>query len=65
MNDAYDFYDDEQLFGVNDWELYKRGEQPKGWLEDRKNLLVARCRAQADKLVEVWVMPHQAGRGNR
>ena len=55
MNDVYDFYDDEQIFGVNDWERYKRGEQPKGWLEARKNLLVARCRAQSENLGEVLV----------
>lgn len=47
MNDDYD---DDLLFGLDDIESYKRGEQPKGWFEARKNILLARCRAQQASL---------------
>lgn len=38
--------DDDLLFGMDDLERLKRGEQPVGWLEDRKAVLLARCHAQ-------------------
>lgn len=42
--------DDDLLYGVDDLEDYKRGEQPEGWLADQHKLLEARCRAQTAKL---------------
>jgi len=39
--------DDDLLFPVEDVELWKYGYLPNPWLEDRKNLLIARCRSQA------------------
>ncbi len=47
MNDDCD---DNLLFGMDDIESYKRGEQPDGWFEARKNILVARCHAQNERL---------------
>lgn len=47
MNDDYD---DDLLFGLDDIERYKRGEQPRGWFEAQKNILVARCHAQNERL---------------
>lgn len=41
MND-----DDDLLFGVDDLERLKRGEQPDGWLEAQKAVLIERLRAQ-------------------
>jgi len=38
--------DDDLLFSVDDIAGWKRGERPDGWLEDRKNVLLARCHAQ-------------------
>lgn len=42
MND-----DDDLLFGVDDLERFKRGEQPDGWLDAQKAVLIARCQAQS------------------
>lgn len=41
MND-----DDDLLFGVDDLERWKRGEQPEGWLDQQGAALLARCHAQ-------------------
>lgn len=49
MNDDYD---DDLLLGLDDIESYKRGGRPKGWFEARKNILLARCRAQQASLEE-------------
>jgi len=49
MNDDYD---DDLLFGLDDIDLFKRGEQPEGWFEAQKDILVARCRAQNERLKE-------------
>ena len=42
--------DDDLLFGVDDLERLKRGEQPDGWLDAQKSVLIARCRAQSADL---------------
>lgn len=42
--------DDDLLFGVDDLERLKRGEQPDGWLEEQKDVLLARCHAQTARL---------------
>lgn len=42
MND-----DDDLLFGVDDLERFKRGEQPDGWLDAQKAVLIARSKAQS------------------
>lgn len=39
--------EDELLFGVDDLGDWQRGERPKEWLEERKNVLLARCQAQS------------------
>lgn len=39
--------DDDMLFGLEDIEAWKRGERPESWLQERKEVLVARCRAQS------------------
>lgn len=46
MNDDYD----DLLFGFDDIERYKRGEQPEGWFGERIDILLARCRAQQTRL---------------
>lgn len=38
--------DDDMLFGLEDIEAWKRDERPETWLRERKDVLVARCRAQ-------------------
>ena len=42
--------DNDLLFSIDDIEGWKRGERPDGWLEDRKNVLLARCHAQTARL---------------
>ncbi|QBQ49517.1 hypothetical protein [Brevundimonas naejangsanensis] len=49
MNGADDT--DDLLFSNEDIERWKRGEQPEGWLEHRKDVLLARCRAQTKRLL--------------
>lgn len=41
---------DSPLFSTEDIERWKRRELPFEWLEERKNILTARCRAQSDQL---------------
>lgn len=42
--------EDDLLFGLDDLVGWQRGERPKEWLEERKNVLLARCQAQAARL---------------
>lgn len=42
--------DDDLLFGYDDIERYKRGEQPEEWFGKRIDILLARCRAQQARL---------------
>lgn len=39
--------DDDLLFPLDDVQLWRNGDLPDPWLEDRKNVLIARCRSQA------------------
>lgn len=39
--------DDDFLFGLDDLERLKRGEQPDGWLDAQKVVLIERLRAQS------------------
>ena len=48
--------DDDLLYGVDDLEDYKRGEQPEGWLADQHKLLETRCRAQTAKLKNLFAL---------
>ena len=41
---------DDLLFGVDDLERLKRGEQPENWLTTRRDILLARLRATTAEL---------------
>lgn len=48
MSLCHDDY--EPLFSLENIERWKRRELPLEWLEERKNILTVRCRAQSDQL---------------
>lgn len=48
MSHSHDDY--EPLYSSENIERWKRREQPPEWLEQQKNILTARCRAQSEEL---------------
>lgn len=50
---------DDLLFGVEDIEALKRGERPESWLQERKDVLVTRCRAQSAALSDLLKTSNQ------
>jgi len=48
MSLCHDDY--EPLFSLENIERWKRRELPLEWLEQEKNILLARCRAQSNRL---------------
>lgn len=42
--------DDDFLFSLEEIERLKRGEQPDGWLDAQKTVLMERLRAQSEML---------------
>lgn len=52
--------DDGFLFGLDDLGDWQRGERPKEWLEDRKNLLLARCHARSAMLEKLLASTDRA-----
>ncbi len=52
--------DDDLLFGLDDLERWKRGDHPEDWLEQRKDLLVARCQAQTARLEQLLATANRA-----
>lgn len=51
--------DDDLLFGLEEIEAWKRGERPDSWLQERKDVLVARCRAQSAALSDLLKTANQ------
>jgi hypothetical protein len=45
--------EDDLLFGLDDLERWKRGEQPMGWLGHQKDILLARLHSQSKALKKV------------
>lgn len=45
--------DDDMLFGLEDIEAWKRRMRPESWLKERKDVLVARYRAQSEVLSDL------------
>ena len=45
--------DDHLLFGLDDLERWKRGDHSEDWLEQRKDILVARCQDQSARLKQL------------
>lgn len=52
--------DDELLFGLDDLEGWQRGCRPTEWLEERKNVLLARCQAQSAMLEKLLASTDRA-----
>ena len=51
--------EDYMMFGVEDLEAWKRGERLESWLQERKDVLVARCRAQSAALSDLLKTANQ------
>lgn len=51
--------EDDMMFGVEDLEAWKRGERLESWLQERKDVLVARCRAQSAALSDLLKTANQ------
>lgn len=52
--------DDDLLFSFDDLQRLKRGDQPETWLEDRKEVLLARCHAQSAMLEKLLASSDRA-----
>lgn len=52
--------EDNLLFGIDDLEGWKRGDQPHDWLEQQKAVLLARCIAQSAGLKQLLASANQA-----
>lgn len=58
MSDDDDAY--YTLFPTEDIERWKRRELPPIWLEQQKNILTARCRAQSEELNKMLASADEA-----
>jgi hypothetical protein len=58
MSDDDDAY--YPLFPTEDIERWKRRELPPIWLEQQKNILTARCRAQSEELNKMLASADEA-----
>jgi len=52
--------DDDLLFGFDDLERWKRGDRSEDWLEQRKDVLLARCQAQSAGLKQLLASANRA-----
>ena len=51
--------DDDMLFGLEDIDSWKRRMRPESWLQERKDVRVARCRAQSAALSDLLKTANQ------
>ncbi len=51
---------DDLLFGFDDLERWKRGDHSEDWLEQRKDILLARCQAQSAGLKQLLASADRA-----
>jgi transposase len=52
--------DDDLLFGLDDLEGWQRGGRPERWLEERKDVLLARCQARSAMLEKLLASTDRA-----
>ena len=52
--------DDDLLFGLDDLRDWQVGHRPPQWLEERKEVLIARCKAKTAALEKLLTSAHPA-----
>lgn len=52
--------DNNLLFGIDDLERWKRGGRSETWLEQRKDVLLARCQVQSEGLEQLLASANRA-----